>query len=441
MLTRSRLATISALALPIVGGMLSQNVLNLVDTAMVGTLGDESLAAVGIGGFANSMAIALVAGFSVGVQAMAARRLGAGRKSEMAVPLNGALLLVVAFAIPWSALLHAAIPVLFPYMTPDPQVVAEGVPYLRARLLAITAVGINFAFRGYWNGVNRSALYMWTLVLMHATNIFLNWVFIFGNLGAPALGAEGAGVASAIATFLGAACYVLLGLRHATPHGFLRGLPDRETLRTMLRVALPMSIQQLLFSTGFTTLFWIIGQVGTAETAAANVLINVMLVAILPGLALGMAATSLVGQALGRRDPADAMRWGWEIMGVGVVTLAMLGIPMVLVPDAILGVFLHEPATRDLARLPLQIFGCGIGLNALGLVLQYSLLGAGASRLTMTVMVGMQWGLFLPVAYVVGPVLGHDLLGIWIAQVAYFGIQGMIFAVLWRRGKWAKIEV
>jgi putative MATE family efflux protein len=276
---------------------------------------------------------------------------------------------------------------------------------------------------------------------MHATNIFLNWVFIFGNLGAPALGAEGAGIASAIATYLGAAYYILLGLRHAAPHGFLRGLADRETLRTMLRLALPMSIQQLLFATGFTTLFWIIGQVGTAETAAANVLINVMLVVILPGIALGMAAMSLVGQALGRQEPADAMRWGWEVMGVGVVTLMMLGIPMVLIPDAILGIFLHEPGTRELARLPLQIYGCGIGLNAVGLVLQHALLGAGASRLTMTVVVGMQWGLYLPVAYVVGPVLGHGLLGIWIAQVAYFGIQGMIFAVLWWRGRWAKIEV
>lgn len=441
MTSQARRRRILTLALPIIGGMLSQNLLNLVDTAMVGTLGDAALAAVGIGGFANFMATALVTGFSSGVQAMSSRRLGAGRTSETAVPLNGALMMAVAFAIPWSLLLYGLVPSAFPYLSPDPDVVAAGVPYLQARFWAIAAVGINFSFRGYWNGVDRSRLYMTTLVFMHVCNIFLNWVFIFGNLGAPAMGATGAGIASAVATYLGSAYYFAMGFRHALPNGFLRGLPDGETLRTMLRLAVPMSIQQLLFSAGFTTQFWIIGQVGTAETAAANVLINVMLVAILPGIALGMSATTLVGQALGRKDPDDAYRWGWDVVRVAVVVLAALGLPMVLLPDLILSGFLHDPVTRDLARLPLQAFGLCIGFNGIGLVLQNALLGAGASRLTMVVSVSLQWGLFLPAAYLVGPLLGYGLLGIWLAQIGYFAIQGAVFAVLWRHAGWAKIEV
>ena len=171
MLLNARRRRILSLALPIIGGMVSQNILNLVDTAMVGHLGDNALAAIGIAGFAAFMATALITGLSTGVQAMASRRLGEGKGDQMAVPLNGGLLLGLAMAIPLTGLLYTYTPQLFPFLMSDPEVVDIGVPYLQIRMLAIGAVGMNFVFRGYWNGVNMSRVYMRTLIVMHAVNI------------------------------------------------------------------------------------------------------------------------------------------------------------------------------------------------------------------------------------------------------------------------------
>jgi multidrug resistance protein, MATE family len=443
----SRVRTILALGLPIIGAMVSQNVLNLVDLAMVATLGDAAVAAVGIGGFANFLATAFITGLSAGVQAMSARRLGEGRSSETALPLNGALLLALLIGVPWSAVLHQLVELGFPVLSPDPAVIAAGVPYLEARILAVVAVGMNFAFRGYWNGVNLPRLYLRTLLVMHACNIFFNWIFIFGKLGVPPMGAAGAGVASAIATYIGTGTYIILGWRHARTNGFLAGLPTRGTLKTILRLAVPTGFQQLTFAAGFTVLFWIIGHSGTdlerntSEVAAANAVINVTLVALLPGIALGIAAASLVGQALGRKDPEDARRWAWDVVKVAIVVMGLLGLPMLLVPDAILMPFLHDETTLAIARPPLRLVGAAIGIDAVGLVLMHALLGAGASRLTMVVSIVTQWGVFLPVAYVLGPVLGYGLFPIWIAQVAYRGLVAVVFFVLWQRGRWANIEV
>ncbi|MEO1337136.1 MAG: MATE family efflux transporter, partial [Myxococcota bacterium] len=89
------------LGTPIVGGMISQNVLNLVDTAMVGTLGNAALAGVGTASFLNFMSVAFLTGFSVGVQAMVARRIGEGRESVAAIPLNGTLVIILGLALPW----------------------------------------------------------------------------------------------------------------------------------------------------------------------------------------------------------------------------------------------------------------------------------------------------------------------------------------------------
>jgi putative MATE family efflux protein len=302
-------------------------------------------------------------------------------------------------------------------------------------------VGCNFAFRGYWNAIDLSRFYMGTLMAMHAINIFLNWVLIFGNLGAPALGVHGAGIASALSTVCGLAIYLWLGFRHARAHGFGRSLPARAELAGLLRLSLPTGIQQLFFSTGFVVLFWIIGLVGTRELAAASVLINVMLVALLPGLGLGLAASTLVGQALGRCQPDDAARWGWDVAKVGAVLMGSLGAPLVIWPDPILGIFIHDPATVEVARLPARIMGASMALEALGMVLMHSLLGAGDARRVMVVSVCVQWLVFLPLAYLIGPVLGFGLTAIWLLQVSYRLLQSGIFTGFWVRRGWDRIAV
>ncbi|MGB0589247.1 MAG: MATE family efflux transporter [Myxococcota bacterium] len=432
---------ILGLGLPIIGGMISQNVLNLVDTAMVGTLGDVALAGVGIGAFANFMGQALVMGLGAGVQAVVARRFGEGREASAVEALTAGLLLAGLVAIPLSALLISLAPLLFPFLNPDDAVVATGVPYLQARLLGMTAVGMNFAFRGYWNGINMSSVYLRTLLLMHTSNIVLNYMLIFGAWGAPEMGATGAGVGTAVSTYLGTAYYVFLVTRHARRQEIPLARPSRPVLSAVLKLSVPNGFQMLFFATGLTALFWIIGQVGTAEVAAGNVLINVMLVAILPAVGFGLAAASLVGQSLGRGEVDDAMTWGWDVVRVAVVALSLLGLPMLLLPESILAIFIQSPETLAIATRPLQLVGLFIAIDGVGLVLQNALLGAGASRHVMIVSTSLQWGLFLPVAYLVGPVLGHGLLAIWMAQMGYRGLQSLAYMMLWRGRSWANIRV
>ena len=432
---------IMTLALPIIGGMVSQNVLNLVDTAMVGHLGDAALAAVGFGGFATFMATAFITGLSSGVQAMASRRLGEGREDAMAIPLNGGLLLALGLALPMTALMITFAPGLLAAALDDPKVVEIAAPYVQVRMLGIAAIGANYAFRGYWNGVNLSRLYMRTLVVMHAVNIALNYVLIFGKLGAPALGATGAGLATTISVYVGTLYYVIQALIHARHAGFARGLPDGETVRTMLKLAVPAGLMQLFFATGMTTFFWIVGKVGTQALAASNVLVNILLVALLPGMGFGLASASLVGQALGRKDVEDAERWGWDVAKLAMIAVGLIALPAVIAPDPLLGVFIHNPDTLALARTPLRLIAATIALDVGGNVLLQSLLGAGDTRRAMIVTISAQWLVGLPLMYLLGVHLGWGLLAIWAIQSGYRGLQGVVFAGFWRGRRWAQIKV
>ena len=436
-----RYRTILTLAIPIMAAMVSQNILNLVDTAMVGFLGPISLAAVGVGGFAAFMANATVLGLASGVQVMASRRKGEGRDDETAVPLNGGLFLALLIGVPTSIVIFIFVPTIFPLLNSDPSIIAEGVPYLASRVVAVTAMGMNFCFRGFWTAVDRPGLYLRMLLFIHVCNVVISYVLIFGHLGFPALGTLGAGIGTTVAVILGTAVHLIVAWRMARPHGFLHRVPGAETMRTMVRLGVPSTVQQFLFAAGITALFWIIGQLGADSVAAATVLVNLVLVALLPAMGLGMAGTTLVGQALGRGNPDDAKRWGWEVVLLSFILVGGLGTIAIAIPDILLAGFLHDPAVLAIGLEPLRLSGFTIAFDAAGLILSYTLLGAGAAARVMHVSVLSQWAVGLPMAWIVGPYLGFGLLAVWGAFIAYRLLQTAVYAGLWAGGRWATIKV
>ncbi len=438
---RSRRRQLFAIALPVIGGMTSQNILNLVDIGMVGRLCDTALAATGLSSFANWLSMAFILGLATGVQAIAARRVGEGASGELALPLNGGLALALLLGTPLAAALILLAPEIMALLNPDPDVVAEAGPYLQVRLLALVAVGMNFSFRGYWSAVHMTRLYLITLLIMHSVNVFLNWVLIFGNLGAPALGVVGAGLATTLSIYVGLAIYFYFGLKHARGEGFLRAVPSLAMLKSQLKVSLPASLQQFFFAAGMLTLLIIIGQIGTRELAAVNVLMTLGLVIILPAIGFGLATATLVGNALGREDPADAKLWGWNA-SVFVALLGLgLGVAVMLFGKPLLGIFLTDPATVEMAFPALMISAAIIGVDAAGMVLINALLGAGDTARVMRISIIAQWGIFLPLAALVGPILGGGLLAVWALQAVYRMGQAAWFAMVWKQGRWIGIKL
>jgi Na+-driven multidrug efflux pump len=210
---------------------------------------------------------------------------------------------------------------------------------------------------------------------------------------------------------------------------------------SVLRLSIPAGLQSFFFAGGMTAFFWIIGRIGTLELAASNVLVQLLLVAILPGVGFGLAAASLVGQSLGRGDRPDAVQWGWDVSRLAMMLVGGMALIGVVFPDLMLRVFLHDPETIALARFPLRLLGATMALETLGTVLLNALMGAGASKIVMVVSISLQWGIFLPVAYFLGPVLGLGLSAVWAGQVGYRLLQALVFAGIWKSERWIDLKV
>lgn len=428
------------LALPIFAAMASQTVFNLVDTAMVGRLGPQAIAGVGIGSFLAWLSATIVLGMSAGVQASVSRRLGEGRDRVAALPLNAAFVMVLVLGLPAIAFLHFLIPLIMPTLADSEAVAAEGTPYTLARISGMIFLGTNFAFRAYWNATERPRYYLISLVTMHVANIFLNWVLIFGNLGAPALGTLGAGLATFISLAIATAMHFWFAHRLARQHGFLAGWPQRDTFVRLGKLALPSSLQEALFAGGFLAFMTIIARLGEVNLAAAHILIQINLAWILPAIACGLAAATLVGQTLGRGDVDEARRWGWRAVKLAMGVIVIMTIPALIAPAALLGALTTNPELIEAATWPLWISALSMAGEAAGITLIQAHTGAGAIRRILTIAPPLQWGLFLPLA-AIAVWFGFSFLFVWCLFIGYRALQTTILALSWRGDGWFNREV
>ena len=439
-------------ALPVMGGMASQNILNLADSLMVGRLGTALVASVGIASSLNFQCQAALQGISSGVQAMSARRIGEGRPEVAAVPLNAALVACVLLGVPMALFAYVSAPEAVPRLTTDPAVIAAAVPYLRARLLAVPAVGVNFAFRGFWNATQQPQIYMNTLVVMHVVNVTVSLLLIFGatvrtpaffpDVAIPALGVVGAGVGTTVSVWVGTFLYLRVGFARAKSMGFASKLPSADDLKTLFAQAAPTSLTNLLFATGMTAMYWIVGKLGTAETAAVNVLINLMLTLVLPCMGMGLAAGALSGRALGRGDHEDAAQWPWDVAKLTAAMMFGVGLIAAVFPEPLLRCFLTNQEAVSKATLPLRFTGLTVGFDALSVTMQNALLGVGDAEKVAFISIGTQWVLFLPLAYLGATrVPGFDLNRLWGLYVAQRVLQGYLYARIWQKGGWKDIQV
>ncbi|WP_083004275.1 MATE family efflux transporter [Halomonas sp. GT] len=427
-----RQGKVMRLALPIMLGMLSQSMLNLIDAALVGHLGQEALAGVGIGGYAMFMMTALVFGLSSSVQSQTSQDLGA-EHFPLTRSLHSGLLIAVMVGIPLSCLAWWQAPQLIQLITPADDVTTIAVEYFRWRVVSLAAIALTLCFRGYWNGRQHTHLYLRIIVIVHVFNVIASAGLIYGIGGLPALGANGAGIGTTLSLLLGLIIWAYVTYN---AHALTRQKLTLRSLQTTLFLAIPHSLQQVWFAAGYVVLFWLLGRMGTQSVAVGHVLVNLSLLLILPGVGVGVAAMSLVGEALGRDDQQAAHRWGIDALSVAGLLLTVLALPMLLFPATVLAIFFEDHSLIQLGTLPLQITGLMIVLDAAALVLAQTLMGAGAQRTVMLLTLSMQWLVFLPLAWWVGIELEYGLLGVWLVQLFYRALNSSSFLWVWQRRRW-----
>ena len=432
------LRAIRALSAPLVAFFLIQNLVGLAALAMVGRIGDTALAGVGLGAVLYTLLLALLYGVDTGAQASIARAFGAGAPGlagrmltnalAIGAPLGAALALVATFVGP--AVVAA--------MIGDPVAAAAGGTFLRYAAPALLLQGITIPFNAYWIASGRPGVAFRITAFIAPCQILLSVLLIAGP---PTHGAAGAGLALTFAGLIGLAAQTLMAARWRPIPGLLAEAPDRTRLVTIARIGWPVSVQQSLAQVGLMVAYAIVARIGTAEVAAVNVLSNLMLLPIQIAVGMGVAAATLVGQALGRHEPAEARRWGWRAGALGALVVLPIGLAVLLATRPVLRLFIADLATVELAVWPARLLAATVSLDTVGRILGFALRGAGATRAATLVPFVCQFLVQLPAMWWAGLVLGYGLRGLVVVQVVMTVITWLVLTGIWRGGRWDRVRI
>jgi MATE family multidrug resistance protein len=438
---RGTLRALLALAWPVVVSRSSQVVVGVADAVMVAHLGAAALAATTAGSMNAFALFILPMGTVFIVSSFASQLFGMG-------DLAGARRYAwhgLAVAAGAQALALAAIPLVpaalgaLPY-GPDVRGPMEG--YLAIRLLSAGAVVGLEALANYYGGLGNTRLPMVANLAAMALNVAGNWLLIDGNLGAPALGVNGAALASALATWTAFAGLFAIFVRDARRLG--TGRLRLAELGRLLRFGLPSGVNWF-FEFGAFAFFLnvVVAGLGTTAVAAMMVVFQVNSAAFMPAFGLGSAGAILVGQAIGagRRErvpPLVAIAFGvaaaWQTL-VAALYLAA--------PDLVLSAFAREPASArelvEVGRRMLYLSALWQLADAAATVLSEALRAAGDTAFPMWVRVAIAWAFFAPGSYVSVRVLGGGP-GTAVAWlVAYIFALAAVLLLRFRAGAWRRI--
>jgi MATE family multidrug resistance protein len=457
-LDRRKARRILGLAGPVILAMLTQTGVNVVDTMFIGRLPPEVASD---GQFAltpSLMFLWAVGGFlsaiSVGTQATTARRYGEARLEEAGAVLpnatsvalvGGAVGAVVGwFTLPWA----------FSLLSDNPNVIALGTGYSRWRFLGIASMAATAAYKAFYDGVGQTHLHLVAAVAMNVINLALCWVFIFGHLGAPAMGVEGAGLAACVSTWIGFAVMVAFTLRKAdlAQFRFYRpGVLSLTTVKQLLRLSVPGGVATAVVMFGFLLFTKVVGRIdaeamahGAAHSyngAATTIIIEVLSATFVSCMAFGTSTATLVGQSMGQGDPDLAEQYAWTSVKLGAMIFGAIGAFMFAFPRGVLGVFSHEPAVIEAGAVPMRIMATMGPVVAVAMILTQALFGAGETRYVMIVEVSLHFLCLVPLAWLFGMVLGLGLPGVWTAVAVYAVALAGLMALKFLRGGWKKLTL
>ncbi len=425
------------LAYPIILANMSETLLGVVDTYMVGQLGVAEIGAVGLGTMLAWLFYLPILGLAMGVNTFVAQSYGAGnRKACGYMTWQGLYLALISGAM--ILLVIPLAPFLFDLAGPSVEVRRLGVTYLQWRLIDGPAFMIAMTVASFFRGIGDTKTPMKVGIAINIINIILNYGLIYGNFGLPRLEVQGSAIGSALAGMLGGGIYLVLFLsRRLRPYATRTVVgPSRRDFLRLIRVGAPIGLQRFLDIGSFVIFSAVIGRLGNAQLAANQIAIQLMSISYMIGLGIGMAASTLVGQYIGARRLELAERSAYSALKLAMGIMVFIGLVFLVFPEPLITLFNSDPDVIRYGRTGLLYAALFQAFDALAVIFIGALRGAGDTRWSAVAAFIGAWLIFLPMTYLLTFTLGLEFWGAWLSASIYICLLGLACVYRFRQGVW-----
>ena len=425
------------IAWPLLIAQTAQIGTGVVDTLMAGNYSDVDLAAIAVGFNIWLPLYLIILGTLFACSAIVAQDFGAGHMERVRSFLPQGLWVAVALSAVMTPLcLNSDIAIAL--LGLPEETAAKTSAYVSRVGLGFPALGIFMALRYHTQGLGITAPFAFASVVGFIANVPLNYMLIFGAWGAPELGAEGCGLATAASMWISTLIILLYALTARSLQPYLPtrwlGGPDWGRISEILVVGFPVGLTFFLETGVFSAITLLIATLGDAAVAAHQIAINVWDVFYIPMVSIGSAMATRMGHAIGARN-AHGVRMALRVGAALSTLIGLLAMSLLLLfPDAIIGAYTQSEDIRDLALRLLRLAALFIMIDVIQIVGSFVLRAYKETRFPFIVVTLSYWGLALPLGYLLAIHRGggspDGTVDFWIATILGIGVAAAL--ITWR---------
>lgn len=413
---RTEIRRLAGLALPIAATQVSNMLLGVVDTLMLGRFSVEALSAASLANVWIWGTLHLAMGILFGLDPIVAQAHGAGDGARAGFALQRGMVLALYLSGPL-ALLWLGCEEFLLAMGQDPVLAAAAERYTRLQIPSAPFFLAFLALRQYLQGREIVRPALWVIAGANLVNAAANWALIFGHLGLPRLGLEGAAIATALtraACLAGLAVLVLrFGLHRGAWVPWSRRAFELRGLREILWLGIPVGVQVSLEAWAFSGAALLAGRLGTRELAAHTIVLNMAALSFMMPLGIALAAVTRVGNLIGARRPDDAQRAAWVALALGAGVMLASAALFLGLRHQLPRLYTADLAVGALAASILPIAAAFQIFDGTQVVACGVLRGMGRTRPAAVFNGISYWLLGIPIGWWLGLRAGWGLAGIW----------------------------
>jgi len=406
---------------------------------MVGVISTAALAAVGLSMQFMMIINVLITLYVVGGNALISRFIGQGRKRRASALLYSLIVFAIILSFFISIAGYFGSTWMYEVMGSSPEVVEQGSMYFKILSLGFVVIFIDNLLYNALSaaGDTKSSLYI--KLLSACINAALNYVLIFGHFGFPAMGVEGAAIATVIAYTFNILSYYILIKKMNSKLNFLPLIRVKDLIRVW-HVGWGAALDRLISSMSFLVFVGIITAYGTAELAGYQVGLRIEGIAFMPGFGFSIAAMALIGQNIGANNYDKAYNFGIICGRIAYVFMGSVGLVMILIPEYLVGFFTKDSLTIAVASKYLIFVGLAQIPLAIVFVYSSAIRGAGATKTTLKVNVLSLWFFRVLPSYIAYE-MGYSIEAIFIIMNVETLIKAVIYWYIYQKRTWLYIKI
>ena len=407
-----------------------QVLVQLADNIMVGHLGAAELAGVSFANAIIMIGLVFAIGFTQGVTPVIGQHFGKGDGRAVASALCNSAVLNTVMAVVLTGIM-LTVGAFMDRMGQDPEVLAHAKDYYFIIVAGFIPMIAFFNVRFFSEGIGNTRNEMWITIGTNLINIFLNWVLIYGNLGAPRLGVAGAAWATLISRVLGAIAFLFILFRVEEYRKFVRLTPRSpihlSEIYRQLKMSIPVSLQNLLEVTAFSFAAIMVGWMGKYELAAHQIAQNLSSLSFMITTGIGSAATIRVSHQFGAGRRRDAFHAGVAAVHMAMAIMVFFGILFISMHRLIPYMYTDDTAVIPIAGKLIIILALYQIFDAIQLASRSSLLGLKDINIPTVFSAISYYAICLPCAYLLGFTFGLGPEGVWIGLLLGLAAAALMF--------------